>query len=605
MNNTLRKVSLMIALVIFGSLKEVISQVLPKLPTKIISLAPIDLFPNDPIKNYLFSDRSEGKKNTITIKNTAGQPTIFTAEVFSPMKNHYDTQLSWPILKEIKKGDVLLARFSLRMIYAKRESGEGEVNFYVQQSSSPYDKMIMTELGVSPDWKSYEVSFTASHDMIPGAVGLYFSFGSIAQKIEISSIQLLNFRKSIAIKDLPVTKFSYAGRAADAAWRKVALERINRIRKADLHIQVMNSAGRPEKNAKITCRLIESEFGFGTAVSADLIADNKTGTEIYRAKIKELFNTVTIDNGLKWGKWTNPEARQVSLKAVDWINSAKLKLRGHNLVWPGSNFTPSLYRNRPKFGPGFKDSLLVHIREEVTALKGKVVCWDVLNEMLHEKDYFQIMPRNEAAKWFKTARQYDPGSKLFINEYAMLNGPSSPEVIKSYLALISELRSYGAPIDGMGVQGHLGRSPRSPELVLKDLDQLATANLPIEITEFDMNTDDENLQADYTRDFLIACFSHPAVNGFIMWGFWEPAHWIPNASMFRKNWEEKPNAEVWRTWVLNKWKTNWAGKTNNTGKAVVNGFLGKYEVLVTGADGKTKTSYHILSTGGSDCLIRL
>lgn len=49
----------------------------------------------------------------------------------------------------------------------------------------------------------------------------------------------------------------------------------------------------------------------------------------------------------------------------------------------------------------------------------------------------------------------------------------------------------GAPIHGIGVQGHIGQQPRAPELVLSDLDLLAGEGLPVQITEFDVNTKDE------------------------------------------------------------------------------------------------------------------
>ena len=29
-------------------------------------------------------------------------------------------------------------------------------------------------------------------------------------------------------------------------------------------------------------------------------------------------------------------------------------------------------------------------------------------------------------------------------------------------------------------------------------------------------------------------FSHPATNGFLMWGFWDGAHWKDNAPYFIK-----------------------------------------------------------------------
>jgi GH35 family endo-1,4-beta-xylanase len=222
--------------------------------------------------------------------------------------------------------------------------------------------------------------------------------------------------------------------------------------------------------------------------------------------------------------------------------------------------------------------------------------WDVINEMMHEKDYFQAIPRTEAAEWFKLARQYDPKPTLFINEYSMLNNVASPKNIQTYLELIKELQGYGAPIDAIGVQGHVGRQPRDPVQVITDLDMFRSTGLPVQITEFDINSPDEELQADYTRDFLIACYSHPVINGFTMWGFWEAAHWKPDAAMFKKDWTAKPNLTSWKNFVLNEWRTNISTTSKAGGEVNTRGHLGRYEIIVTKGKSVVKELYQLNKT---------
>ena len=221
------------------------------------------------------------------------------------------------------------------------------------------------------------------------------------------------------------------------------------------------------------------------------------------------------------------------------------------------------------------------IEDGMSALKGRVWAWDVVNEPLHERDFFTVVPETKIADWYKQARQTDPNALLFVNEYAMLNSRTSPDFIQKYLAFIKMMQDNGAPLDGIGVQGHIGAQVRNPTDVTSDLDLLQSAGLPINITEFDINTKDEQLQADYTRDFLIACYSHPSVTGFIMWGFWQKDHWKPDAAMFRADGSEKPNAQVWRDLVLGQWKTNLDLQTNAAGEVEGRGHLGTYEITVT------------------------
>ena len=240
-----------------------------------------------------------------------------------------------------------------------------------------------------------------------------------------------------------------------------------------------------------------------------------------------------------------------------------------------------------------------HIRDLMTATRGRIVAWDVVNELMHERDYLKFMPETEAAEWFKLARELDPRAKLFLNDYAMLNSRKSPENIAKFLDLAARLRAAGAPIDGLGIQGHVGRQVRAPVDVLADLDLLATSGLELQITEFDVNTPDEELQADYTRDFLIALYSHPAVTGFTIWGFWEKQHWKPDAGLFRADWSEKPNGRVWRELVRGEWLTNVEGATDEDGKFQTRGHIGDYEFSVVT---KTKTARQVRSLtkdGGS------
>ena len=140
------------------------------------------------------------------------------------------------------------------------------------------------------------------------------------------------------------------------------------------------------------------------------------------------------------------------------------------------------------------------------------------------------------------------------------------------------------PLNGVGIQAHIGGAPISPAEVLVELDRVAAIGLPIKITEFDINTPDEAMQADYTRDFYIAAFSHPAVNGITMWGFWEGRHWIPKAALMTKNWSPKPNYEAYLNLVRKEWWTRETGATDQAGKWSGRGFKGDYSITVQVGD---------------------
>lgn len=186
------------------------------------------------------------------------------------------------------------------------------------------------------------------------------------------------------------------------------------------------------------------------------------------------------------------------------------------------------------------------------------------------------------AEWFRLARAADPSAKLYINDYGILsNGGNDLPHRNGYISIIEYLDSLGAPVDGIGLQSHFRGNFTAPERVLEILDRFAEFNKEILITEFDVEISDEQIQADYTRDFLTAVFSHPAVRGFYMWGFWEGRHWRPLAAMYRLDWTPKPNALVWDDLVFDQWWTDAEGAAGADGVFRARGFLGEYDVEVT------------------------
>lgn len=566
------------------------------------ALSPSNIFPIDANKSFSFSDRSFGIKPATFEVNNNGKIPVFVAEVFSNAKSHFDIEAKWKSNGAIKKGDVLLARMSMRAVYAKQESGESNINFYIDSKTG--GRSVATFLGAGPEWKSFNIPFVANADIPAGEAKICITFGALAQKVEIANIELLNFENKTTLAQMPITRFTYIGREANAAWRVAALKRIEEIRTAPLNIQVVNANGKPVTGAKVKAKLVESDFIWGTGVKEDLLAENLPNSAKYRQVLKEFFNTSVIENGFKCPRWDSPLQPQTK-RAFEWLEKEGFRQRGHNLVWMGWQFNDAKVKQLALTDTvAFGAYIIKNIKEKMAYTKGRVIAWDVINEYNHEQGFLKYLPKDIAIKYYKLAKELDPKAQLFMNEYAMLNSIESPRNIKTYLDTIASMRAKGAPIDAIGIQGHVGRQPRSPAQVISDLDMFVSTGLPVQITEFDVNTPDEELQGDYTRDFLIACYSHPTITGFVKWGFWQNAHWKPDAAMFRADWTAKPNAVMWREWVLGKWKTSLSETTSETGKVEKRGHFGKYEITVTNGK-ETKTVIYQLSKNAVPIVVKL
>lgn len=226
--------------------------------------------------------------------------------------------------------------------------------------------------------------------------------------------------------------------------------------------------------------------------------------------------------------------------------------------------------------------VLAHIRSITRATKGLLDEWDVLNEPYTNHDLMDFFGDDIMVSWFKTAREELPHARLFLNDFSNDDITTDPEHVAHFERTIRFLLGHGAPLDGLGLQGHFSSRPSSPANILATLDRYwKEFRLPVRFTEFDIPSSDEELQADFTRDFLILAYSHPSVVGVQHWGFWEGRHWKPPAAMYRLDWSEKPNAKAYKDLVLHQWRTDLMSKSDAAGRLSIRGFHGEYRVTVS------------------------
>lgn len=389
-----------------------------------------------------------------------------------------------------------------------------------------------------------------------------------------------------------------AAQAQQPVWREAAEKRIDEIRKDTLTVRVVDAAGRPVAGANIKVTMTEHEFGFGTAVAARQLLGEGENSERYRQFIRDNFNMAVLENDLKWPQWDRD--REPALEAVKWLREHGIsRVRGHTLVWPSWRWLPKELKALEADPPALRERVRAHIEDIVTATRGTLVHWDVLNEPYSEKDLMRILGNQVMAEWFKEARRHDANTTMFINDYGILSERGEKrEHQDHYYQTIRDLLAQGAPLEGIGMQGHFSE-PTAPEKMLEILNRFGEFGLPIAITEFDFRTKDEDLQAQFFRDFLTLCFSHPRVKWFLMWGFWEARHWRPDAAMIRRDWSEKKNFAVWRELVYGRWWTRAEAVTDASGVALVRGYLGRHRVEAAREGGKASVPAAIRHGGSA------
>jgi GH35 family endo-1,4-beta-xylanase len=516
-------------------------------------------------------DNEFGKIEMANAENTLA----LTATTIKQPKFVYNLSLRFPLqTRNIVPDQPLLLTFQARTLESSKETEEAKVAWIFRQteSSAPKD-VIEKSVSLSSKWQTYYLPFKALKTSNATDV-LAMHFGFTPQKFDIKNIQLLLYPVGFDFAKLPKTKITYAGMASNSKWRIEAEKRIEEIRKGYFSLSV-NFKGKPIKNASISIQQKKHYFRFGTAVSTVDINTNPK----YLETVEKLFNIVVFENDLKAKAWSNLNKQPATIDAINTLKSDGILVKGHALLWPGFQYLPEVYFENKNNPDKIKQLIDSHFKSILSQTKGKISHWDVVNEAYTNKDISTIFGSNEILfEAFRKAKSFDPNAKRYINEYGILSGGGINRTKQDwYFNFIKAIDSKtNGAIDGLGMQSHIGTDLTPPTTVIEVLNRFSTLNKEIAISEFSIDIlDDDDLRAQYTRDFMIAAFSIPAVKEYLFWGFYAPRH--PKAALVDENYTLTKMGKAYRDLVFDTWNTKWEGKTNEKGEMAHRGFYGDYE----------------------------
>jgi len=502
------------------------------------------------------------------------------AETRELADNTWSVQLSINTSEAVDEEDALLAVFYARGIESSQESGEVFSEFIFETAQDPWDKSATFPVSVVGEWKQYLIPFNPVQDYDAGGASVKFRLGYNPQIIQIGGLELLNYRDTMDVEDLPRTTPEYEGDDPTAPWRARAEQMIDAYRKADISVLVLDEAGNPVENAEVDIDMQEHAYKFGSAVAARTMMSGTADAQQYKTIIETYFNRVVMENDLKWSPWENWD-RATTLGALQWLRDRDIEIRGHCLVWPSWNHTPDdleEHQNDPVY---LENRVLDHIEDEAGDLSGLLADWDVINEPYWNYDLMDILGDEIMVDWFNKTREMDPTAKLYLNDNNIISGGGVDAAHQEhFLGTVQYLLDNGAPLQGLGTQCHFGTNVTPPERIWSILDQLASYGLEVQATEFDINSQYEDLQVNYTRDFMTAYFAHPSTVGILTWGFWAGAHWKPEAAFWDEDWNLRPHGETWLELITETWWTDEDLITDADGEADVRGFLGDYTISI-------------------------
>lgn len=225
-------------------------------------------------------------------------------------------------------------------------------------------------------------------------------------------------------------------------------------------------------------------------------AASPSSIKSHRELIVEHFASVTAENQMK-PKNLHPSEYVYDFAQGDMVADFAVQngllLRGHALVW--HNQTPQwFFEDGDK--PVSRELGLKRMKEHIYTVmghyKGRAYAWDVVNEgvsdnaekpLLRETPWLAAVGRDYVEQAYRFAREADPIAKLYYNDY----NECDPVKSKKIYYLVKSLIDRGAPVDGIGMQGHWDIYLPELDNIRRAIELYASLGVSLQITELDIS----------------------------------------------------------------------------------------------------------------------
>jgi len=225
---------------------------------------------------------------------------------------------------------------------------------------------------------------------------------------------------------------------------------------------------------------LEGKFYIGTAMNGPQILGEDTASLNI---IHEHFNSVVAENCMKSGLIQPKEGEfdfRLPDKFIEFGEQNNLYIVGHCLIWhsqaPGWLFVDEDGKDVSR--EVLTERMKTHIFTVVERYKGKVDCWDVVNEAIEDD-----------GSWRNT---------------------------KFYKILVNQLKAKGIKVDGIGMQAHSGMDYPLLDEFEKSIIAFAETGADIHITEMDITAlpfPDRQVGAEVSASFEYQQKMNPYANG--------------------------------------------------------------------------------------------
>ena len=381
---------------------------------------------------------------------------------------------------------------------------------------------------------------------------------------------------------------AYPGHEPNAPWRGAAEDRINRIRKGTMKVYVQHVDGRKIAGARVRAKMIHHKFIFASYIGHKFLNKNDPSYEKVQSTFKELFNGATTP--IYWKGWS-AGGKEYYTEAMQHLKMNQIPFKASPIICPQESTIPDEVLAVKNDQTKFRKAVLDHVKDVAQAVHSNgAAAVDVIHQPGSSGFVKQHAGADIYTEIFKVAKQHCPNTKLILDENQLITSSSEGKRERLHQK-IELLKQQNTGLRGIGIQGHVKSDASNmlmnPQDVLGVLDAFASRHkIPVEFTQFDVKTDDEQVRADYTRDMLTVAFSHPWASSFTVWGWWQGEHWLKGGAMLKEDFSPKPNYHAWKERIFGDWWTDISVETSEEGEALIEGFKGYYEITVDVGGGK-------------------
>lgn len=416
-------------------------------------------------------------------------------------------------------------------------------------------------------------------------------------------------------------------------------EGIEKYRKGNGKIKLVDKNGAPIANAKIKLNQKTHEFRFGANIFMLDELESEEKNEKYKKYFAELFNMATLpfywdslepERGKpRYAKDSPKVYRRPSPDlCIEFCEKHGIEPREHALAY--EQFFPKWLHGADT--DEVKRELERRYSEISERYADKIPTIEVTNEMEWRKSKTAFYDDPDYVKWcFALAEKYFPHNQLVINEGTAQAWEDKCHPTDKYYAYTEVAMLKGARIDAIGMQYHLfnkreeeyqkTRYTLNPESLYKHMDLYSNFGKPLQVTEvtvpaFSWEAEDEEIQAEIIEKLYSVWFSHPNVEQIVYWNLVDGyAHlWDPDpekiaasqgdmtigenyyyGGLLRFDLSPKPAYYKIKELLQERWHTECEIVTDESGYAAFRGFFGGYKADITDKDNNAHTVDFTLS----------